>query len=631
MKNIGLICSFWLVTFVGLSQNTPYSVQMAESLMHTHQDSIQVKLGKPANWDYEQGLYLKALEWVYQRTGDAKYFTYIQKNINSFVSPSGDIRTYKASEFNSDNITTGRALLFLYQELNTEKYKNAADLLMKQISTQPRTKQGGFWHKDRYPDQMWLDGLYMLEPFYAEYGKITGQDYWSDIVMQFQLMEKGALDPKTGLLYHAYDHERKQPWANKSTGQSPNFWGRSMGWYMMGLVDVLDYMPTNHPKRSILINQLARLSAAILKIQDAKTGLWYQVPNFPGRKGNYFEASCANMFVYAIAKGMRKGYLPQNYADKVSKAYGGILKNFITKDAQGYIHIEKTVSVGGLGGQPYRDGSYEYYLSEPLKTDDLKGAGPFIMASLEMEIAKELAIGQGKKVVLDYYFNHEYKVSKSGKKEFNKFYTWEERKDRGYSLFATQLEQMGLKTDSLSVAPTFENLKNANIYIIVDPDNLKESPTPNYVQAKDIDEIEKWVKQGGNLILLANDTTNCEIPKFNELAKRFGIEFVGPNLNFVQGTQWEQGAVYIPEGNPIFAPLKKIYVKEITQLKLSKTAKSILNIKDAVVMAEAQVGKGKVIALGDPWIYNEYLNNRRTPLEFENFKAAKKLIEYLLK
>jgi unsaturated rhamnogalacturonyl hydrolase len=404
-----------------------------------------------------------------------------------------------------------------------------------------------------------------------------------------------------------------------------------MGWYMMALVDVLDYMPTNHPKRSILVNQLARLSAALLKIQDTKTGLWYQVPNFPGRKGNYFEASCSNMFVYAMAKGIRKGYLPKNYAGKVSKAYDGILKNFITKDAQGYIHIEKTVSVGGLGGQPYRDGSYEYYLSEPLKTDDLKGAGPFIMASLEMEIAKELAIGQGKKVVLDYYFNHEYKVSKSGKKEFNYFYTWEERKDRGYSLFATQLEQMGLKTDSLSVAPTFENLKNTNIYIIVDPDNLKESPTPNYVQAKDIDEIEKWVKQGGNLILLANDTTNCEIPKFNELAKRFGIEFVGPNLNFVQGTQWEQGAVYIPEAHPIFAPLKKIYVKEITQLKLSKTAKSILNIKDAVVMAEAQVGKGKVIALGDPWIYNEYLNNRRTPLEFENFKAAKKLIEYLLK
>jgi unsaturated rhamnogalacturonyl hydrolase len=522
-------------------------------------------------------------------------------------------------------------LLFLYQELNTEKYKKAADLLMKQISTQPRTKQGGFWHKDRYPDQMWLDGLYMLEPFYAEYGKITGQDYWSDIIMQFQLMEKGALDAKTGLLYHAYDHERKQPWANKSTGQSPNFWGRSMGWYMMALVDVLDYMPQNHPKRSILVNQLAKLSAALLKIQDEKTGLWYQVPNFPGRKGNYFEASCANMFVYAMAKGIRKGYLPQNYSAKVSKAYDGILKNFITKDAQGFIHIEKTVSVGGLGGQPYRDGSYEYYLSEPLKTDDLKGAGPFIMASLEMEIAKELAIGKGKKVVLDYYFNHEYKVAKSGKKEFNHFYTWDERKDRGYSLFATQLEQMGLKTDSLIVAPTLENLKNTNIYIIVDPDNLKESPTPNYVQAKDIDEIEKWVKQGGNLILLANDTTNCEIPKFNELAKRFGIEFVGPNLNFVQGTQWEQGAVYIPEAHPIFAPLKKIYVKEITQLKLSKTAKSVLNIKEAAVMAVAQVGKGKVVALGDPWIYNEYLNNRRTPLEFENFKAAKKLIEYLLK
>lgn len=177
--------------------------------MHTHKDSITVKPGKPAGWDYEQGLVLKALEHVYQRTGDATYFNYIKKNIDSFVDANGNIRTYHFDEYNSDNITTGRMLLYLYQELGDERYKKAADLLRKQIAQQPRDADGGFWHKKRYPNQMWLDGLYMLEPFYAEYGQITNQDNWADIIKQFQLMYKGAIDAKTGLLFHAYDQPKR--------------------------------------------------------------------------------------------------------------------------------------------------------------------------------------------------------------------------------------------------------------------------------------------------------------------------------------------------------------------------------------------------------------------------------------
>jgi unsaturated rhamnogalacturonyl hydrolase len=609
------------------SQN---SVLMAESMMKIHADSIQVKTGKPANWDYEQGLFLKAIEQVYIRTGDAKYFDYIKKNIQSFVDEKGNIKTYHAAEFNSDNITTGRALLFLYQEIADEKYKLAAQKLRDQIKNQPRTQEGGFWHKDRYPNQMWLDGLYMLEPFYAEYGNIFHENNWDDIIKQFELMWKGGIDPKTGLLFHAYDYAKVQPWANKSNGHSPNFWGRSMGWYEMALVDVLDYMPENHPKRKILINQLNELSEALLKIQDTKTGLWYQVPNFPGRKGNYFEASCANMFVYSFAKGARKGYLPQKFLKAAQKAYQGINKEFISKDADGNLHLEKTVSVGGLGGTPYRDGSYEYYLSEPLKKDDLKGVGPFILASLEMEIAEELSIGKGKKVVLDYYFNHEYRKTKEGKAE-RFHYTWEDRKDSGFWLWGQQWQQLGATIDSLSASPTQQNLKGAAVYIIVDPDSYKETIHPNYMTPKAADEIEAWVKNGGHLILLANDTTNCEIPQFNILAKRFGIEFVAPNLNFVQGKNWEQGAVLIPKGNEVFDPIKKVYIKEITTLKLSGTAKSLVNHQGHSVMAVAKVGKGKVYALGDPWIYNEYTNNRRTPLEYENFLAAKKLAEFMLK
>jgi unsaturated rhamnogalacturonyl hydrolase len=617
-----------IVLLLGLStavsaQN--YAELMAKSIMHTHPDSISVKVGKPAGWDYEQGLILKALEHVYQRTGDATYFNYIKKNIDSFVDANGNIRTYHFDEFNSDNITTGRMLLYLYQELGDERYKKAADLLRKQISQQPRDADGGFWHKKRYPNQMWLDGLYMLEPFYAEYGQITQQDNWSDIVKQFQLMYKGAIDAKTGLLFHAYDQAKAQPWADKKTGHSPNFWGRSMGWYVMALVDVLDYMPKKHPSRGILIQQLNQLSSAIAKIQDPVSGVWYQLPGYPGKKGNYFEASCSNMFVYAFAKGVRKGYLPAAFLAKAEKGYKGILKEFITKDAEGFIHLEKTVSVGGLGGTPYRDGSYDYYLSEPTRTDDLKGVGPFILASLEMEIAKELHIGAGKKVVLDYFFNHE---TKNG----NRFhYTWEDRKDSGFNQWGIQFEQLGASLDTLGVSPTRENLKGASVYIIVDPDSYKETAIPNFMTAKAADEIEAWVKAGGNLILLANDTTNCEIPQFNLLAKRFGIEFSAPNLNFVQGRNWEQGAVLIPAGNEVFDPIKKVYIKEITTLKLSGNAKPLVYHLGHVVMATAKVGKGKVFALGDPWLYTEYTNNRRTPLEYENFLAAKKLAIYMLR
>ena len=602
-----------------------YSERMSASIMHTHADSITVKVGKPAGWDYEQGLLLKALEKMYQRTGDAKYFNYIKKNIDSFVDEQGNIRTYHFNEFNSDNITTGRMLLYLYQELGDVRYKKAADKLRAQIAAQPRDADGGFWHKQRYPNQMWLDGLYMLEPFYAEYGSIMGEDNWGDIVKQFALMYKGSIDAKTGLLIHAYDQARVQPWADKKTGHSPNFWGRSMGWYEMALVDVLDYMPINHPSRGILIKQLQLLSAALLKIQDPATGLWYQVPNFPGRKGNYLEASASNMFIYAFAKGARKGYLPSTYLAAAQKAYAGALKNFISTDASGYIHLEKTVSVGGLGGTPYRDGSYAYYLSEPLRQDDLKGVGPFILASLEMEVAQELSVGKGKKVVLDYFFNHE---TKNGQR-FH--YTWEDRKDSGFHLWGIQFEQLGATLDTLGVSPTRENLKGASVYIIVDPDSPKETAKPNYMNAKAADEIEAWVKAGGNLILLANDTTNCEIPQFNILARRFGVEFVAPNLNFVQGRNWDQGTVLIEPNNLVFDPIKKVYIKEITTLKLSGTAKSIATLQGYPVMAVAKVGKGKVFALGDPWLYNEYTNNRRTPLEYENFLAAKKLAEYMLK
>src|SRR5256885_3492101 len=216
----------------------PWSQQMAATAMNLWKDSFSLKAGQPAKWTYDQGVILKGIEGIWKATGDGKYFAYIQKSMDFFVDNDGNIRTYKAEEYNIDNITSGRALLLLYKVTGKEKYFKAANTLRKQLRQHPRTSEGGFWHKQIYPSQMWVDGLYMGEPFYAEYASCFHEDTaFNDIARQFILMEKNARDEKTGLLYHAYDESRQQLWADKTSGHSPNFWGRAMGWYGMALVD----------------------------------------------------------------------------------------------------------------------------------------------------------------------------------------------------------------------------------------------------------------------------------------------------------------------------------------------------------------------------------------------------------
>ena len=301
----------------------------------------------------------------------------------------GGIRTYDIVDYNIDDVTPGRIILSLYNATKQEKYKKAAYRLYEQLIWQPRTKEGGFWHKHRYPYQMWLDGLYMAGPFYAEFAKTFNEEkYFDDIANQFIWMEKHARDTKTGLIYHGWDESKKQRWANPATGQSPEFWGRAMGWYAMALVDVLDYFPKEHVKQKEIVAIFQRLATALKKYQDQSSGVWYQIVDKAEVKGNYLEASDSCMFTYALAKGVRMGYLDKSFSTVAKNGFDGIIKNFIEKDSNGLVHLTKSVSVGGLGGTPYRDGSYEYYLSEPLRTDDLKGVGPFIEASAEIELIK---------------------------------------------------------------------------------------------------------------------------------------------------------------------------------------------------------------------------------------------------
>lgn len=365
-----------------------WSEEIALTVMKTWPDSFLLEGDKMAKWRYDQGVILKGMEGIYHATGDVKWFDYIKKSMDIYVQEDGSIRGYRPDEYNIDHINNGRVLLFLYRETGQEKYKKAADLLRNQLRTHPRTSEGGFWHKKIYPHQMWLDGLYMGEPFYAEYAKLFGEDTaFNDITKQFILMEKHSRDPKTGLLYHGWDESKQQKWANKTTGLSPNVWGRALGWFGMAMVDVLDHIPKNHEGRKSIINILNRFAKAITTVQDAKTGLWYDVVDKPKEPKNYFEASASSMLVYTLAKAVRMGYIPSSYLNNAKKGYSGIVKQFI-KTENGQVNLHGTVMVSGLGGNPYRDGSFEYYMSEPVIVNDPKGVGAFIHAANEIEIVQ---------------------------------------------------------------------------------------------------------------------------------------------------------------------------------------------------------------------------------------------------
>jgi unsaturated rhamnogalacturonyl hydrolase len=372
------------------AQDGSQSRPAADTVLTIWQDYPGATPERPARWTYEQGVVLLGIARLWKSTGDQKYFTYIKQTLDRYVADDGTIRTYRVEEFNLDNILLGRMVLLLYGVTKEDKYRKAADLLREQLRKHPRTSEGGFWHKQIYPSQMWLDGLYMAEPFYAEYALMFHEDTaFDDIAKQFILIERHTRDEKTGLLYHGWDESRKQRWANPSTGRSPNFWGRAMGWYAMALVETLDYFPRTHPKRAELIAILKRLAVAVAKYQDKKAGLWYQVVDKAGAKGNYFESSAAAMFVYALAKGVHKKYLPASYMRVAEKAYRAMLNQFVETKPNGLVDYKGTVSVAGLGGNPYRDGSYEYYLSEKVVTNDPKGYGAFIMAAAEMESVKK--------------------------------------------------------------------------------------------------------------------------------------------------------------------------------------------------------------------------------------------------
>jgi unsaturated rhamnogalacturonyl hydrolase len=608
----------------------PLSERAANAAIVRWPDGRFVAPGEKWGWNYELGTLLEGMDSVWLNTADARYFNYIKSSVDPFVGPDGSIPTLKIEEYQLDNILLGRQLLLLYGVTEQARYAKAAELLYQQLQRQPRTRSGGFWHKQRYPNQMWLDGLYMAEPFYAEYASTFHHpELFRDITQQFVLMDEHARDPKTGLLYHGWDESKQERWANKQTGVSSQFWGRAMGWYMMALVDTLPYYPADDSGRKELIAQLERDAAAVVRYQDGASGLWYQVLDKGAEKGNYLESSASCMFVYALAKGVRRGYLSSSYLANAERGYRGILSHFIQTGPGNEVTLTGTVKGAGLGGDPYRDGSYAYYIGERVGANDPKGVGGLLMASTEMENSANASLGRGDTVLLDAWFNSQKRPDAFGQQVYF-HYKWDDQSNSGYSLFGHIFRNFGATTETLSTPPTVAALSHAQVYIIVSPDIPAKNPAPHYMRLDDAAEIDKWVKAGGVLMIFENDPANADLEHLNLLSDKFGIHFNNVLRNQVDGNKFEMGKIDVAAGGPIFHDSHTLYMKEICTISTKSPATSLLQDRGDTLMAVAKYGKGTVFAVVDPWLYNEYTDGRKLPAEYDNYAAGKELVRWVL-
>ncbi len=335
-------------------------------------------------WGYSAGLELYSIYKAGEVSGNQKYMDYAVSYIDTLVNKDGIIRGYKMNQFNIDQVNAGKLVFMMYHKEPTQRLKNVLDTLRQQMRLHPRTSDGSFWHKKIYPNQVWLDGLYMAGPFLAEYAKKFNEpELFDDVALQIIQVAKIMKDEKTGLYYHGWDESKEQRWSNPQTGLSPNFWSRSMGWYLMAIVDVLDFLPDNHPSRHEMIKIVKDLLDSLDKFRDKESGMWYQVTNMGDRKGNYVESSGSAMFIYTMKKAALKGYLDKSYLKKSNKLYKQFTKKFVEYHEDGTISLTNCCEVSGLGGSGrYRDGSFEYYISEPIRNNDAKTVGPFIQLSL---------------------------------------------------------------------------------------------------------------------------------------------------------------------------------------------------------------------------------------------------------
>ena len=362
----------------------PLAQEIARSEMKHNPEMWMCDGAAKPKWEYTPTLMARAFLELYSHTQDSIYLTHVQQFADQFIGKDGTIATYKKSLYNMDRIQGGNFLIMLYALNPQPEYLTAIETLRDQLSEQPRTTEGGFWHKQIYEHQMWLDGLFTGTTFYARYAAWKNDTKaWSDIANQFFIVDRHTRKAN-GLNHHGWDESKQMGWSNPETGCSPETWGRAEGWYVMALCDVLELMPQDQPERAQLVEILNRVMASLLKVQDKKTHLWYQVPDRGGDEGNYLESTCSAMYCFAMAKGARLGVLDKRYRKEAQRVMEGLKRYKIERNEDGTLSLIDCCAVAGLGGNPYRDGTYSYYVNERIRKDDPKGVAPLILACIEL-------------------------------------------------------------------------------------------------------------------------------------------------------------------------------------------------------------------------------------------------------
>ena len=372
---------------------SPWSVRMADSTMIQSPDLVLYNNASKVKWKYDFSMLAIAISKLDDGSKSTKYHQYAKDFIDDLVMADGTMIAYDIDKYNLDYVQPAKLLILLYQDTGEPQYLSAIETIVEQLEGQPRTKSGGFFHKLRYPFQMWLDGTYMCPPFMAQYAQAFGEEKWYDeAVFQITHIYDNTHDEDTGLLYHAWQETREEEWSDPITGRSPSFWGRAMGWFLMGVVDALGFLPEDHQGRDELVVILQNTTEAVMKVRDSEHHLWYQVLDEGDRDGNYLEASASAMFTYVFAKASKRGYIGTEYYDYAMESFDTMLDQFVVVEQQDDDHGElitlKNVASGiGLGynGKINRDGSFGYYTGVDVVDNDAKGVGPFILAAIELE------------------------------------------------------------------------------------------------------------------------------------------------------------------------------------------------------------------------------------------------------
>ena len=585
---------------------TPLKLKVAASVMKIWPDTLALSPNSSKKLNADEAVILKAMEELWYATGDAQYYQYVEHRMDDYVKQDGTLNDNILGEFTIEGLNIAKNFLTLFQVTGKEKYKKAVDLMYGQWMQYKKLNQ--------HPIS--IDELYRGVVFQAQYLSVFHDTAaFNEITQQFILLE------------HSWDPTKIHTSTKSIKAKSSHLWARTMGWYGMALVDALDYYPIDHPGRNVLIQILNRYAKAIIKVQNTN-GLWYDIIDVPKDPRNYFESSASSMMSKVLFKAVKLGYIDPTYVVYAQKAYDGLIAKCVRFTNDNF-ELLNSVAVSNASGTSYQEGNLDYYFQQPMVVNDPKAVGVFLQCAIQADAFTKTPFKAHKRVTLDAYYNNEIKKDARGN-DYRWHYSWEELSNSGNACLGAQFIDRGALLRTLTKAPTTENLKNTNVYIIIDADNIKDNPKPNFMNEQDANTIALWVKQGGVLLVMANDSANTDLVHMNILFQKFGVRATNNSVNMVKGDNYEMGNVFAVKGNGVFSESIKMHLKEVSALEVKAPATVVATNGDVPVMAKVNYGKGKVMIVGDPWLYNEYLDGRKLPKQYQNFQAAQQLVNWLM-